>query len=449
MSAVPAVTVRPRGLTAGTVEATVLEVSGRDTIKVRTSSDRRRGALARKDGETLAAAARLARAQRLPLILQLSSSGADVSDGIDALHGWGSAAASLSECSGHVPVITVVFGPVLSGPAFLLGLSDLVIMTPAAMTFVSGPAMVEAFTGVRMGHRDLGGAGVHALASGLCALLSTDPDAAVAELLGFLPSHADELPPRSPRVDPPDRIVPELRDVVPPLERSSYDVRDVVRRVADDGYQVELWEQWAPQLVTALVRLGGRSVGVVANQPRSLAGTLDIAASQKGARFVNLCDAFNLPILTFVDTPGFLPGKGLEWRGMIRHGAELVFAYSQASVPRVCVILRKAFGGAYIVMDSKGVGNDLCLAWPSAEVAVMGARGAAQILYRHRNDDERARLEEDYRARFLTPWSAAARGFVDAVIDPAQTRSVLVRALDALATKRERLSGRKHETGPL
>ena len=187
----------------------------------------------------------------------------------------------------------------------------------------------------------------------------------------------------------------------------------------------------------------------MANQPQALAGTLDIAASQKGARFVRLCDAFNLPLVTLVDTPGFLPGKDLEWRGMIRHGAELAFAYAEATVPRVCVILRKAFGGAYIVMDSKGLGNDLCFAWPGAQLAVMGARGAVQILHRWAGPDERADLEADYAERFLTPWEAAERGFVDTVIDPADTRWELARALHNVSGRRERLVGRKHDSGPM
>jgi acetyl-CoA carboxylase carboxyltransferase component len=201
--------------------------------------------------------------------------------------------------------------------------------------------------------------------------------------------------------------------------------------------------------VTALGRIDGRSVGFVANQPQALAGTLDIAASQKGARFVRFCDAFNLPLVTLVDTPGFLPGKDLEWRGMIRHGAELAFAYAEATVPRVCIILRKAFGGAYIVMDSKGLGNDLCFAWPGAEIAVMGAEGATQILHRTAPPEERQRLQDDYAARFLTPWQASERGFVDAVIDPGNTRAVVADALEALETARELLPGRKHTVGPL
>ena len=446
-SAVRAVNVRA-GID-GTVRVTLGQFDDRQAVVVRTASDRRRGALARRDGETMAAAARLARQQRLPLVLQLASSGADVSDGIDALHGWGQAAAAVSACSGVVPVIAVASGPVISGPALMLGLADLVVMTPAAVAFVSGPAMVEAFTGVRLGLEALGGAAVHSASSGLCAVESDDPDDAVAELLGFLPDHADEEPPVLFTDDPADRPVPELREVVPARDNASYDVRDVVGAVADDGVTCELWSRWAPQLVTTFVRVGGRPVGVVASQPRALAGTLDIAASQKGARFVRLCDAFNLPIVTLVDTPGFLPGKDLEWRGMIRHGAELAFAYAEATVPRVCLILRKAFGGAYIVMDSKGLGNDLCLAWPGAEIAVMGAPGAVQILHRRADESRRAELEEEYRVQFLAPWPAAERGFVDGVIDPGDTRAVLASTLAMLVTKRELLPGRKHDGGPL
>ena len=201
--------------------------------------------------------------------------------------------------------------------------------------------------------------------------------------------------------------------------------------------------------MTALVRVAGQPVGVLANQPQAMAGTLDIAASQKGARFVEFCDSFNLPLLTIVDTPGFMPGRDLEWRGMIRHGAELVFAYAEATVPRVCLVIRKAYGGAYIVMDSKAMGNDLCIAWPSAELAVMGAEGAVRIVHRREDEQARAKLAEEYREKFLNPYVAAERGYVDLVIDPAETRQVLSRCLTTLQTKRERLVPRKHGNGPL
>ncbi|MDA8312086.1 MAG: methylmalonyl-CoA carboxyltransferase [Actinomycetota bacterium] len=441
--------VRVRGGIDGTVEVRLDEVDGRRVVRARTASDRRRGALAREDGESLARAAQLARESRVPLLIELSSSGADIAVGLDALHGWGTAAAAVAACSGVVPVLAAAVGPVISGPALLLGVSDLVVMSPSAVAFVSGPAMVEAFTGVRLSPQALGGTGVHATTSGVCALEAGDVTEAMTELLGFLPDHTDAHAPPVATDDPADRLTPELRSVVPDQERASYDVRDVVGLVVDDGVVCELWRRWAPQIVTAFGRLGGSAVGIVANQPRSLAGTLDIAASQKGARFVRLCDTFNLPILTFVDTPGFLPGKDLEWRGMIRHGAELAFAYAEATVPRLCVILRKAFGGAYIVMDSKGLGNDLCFAWPQAQIAVMGAPGAVQILYRRTSEEARRAQEVEYKDRYLTPWPAAERGFVDAVIDPAETRSVLAAGLRELCTKREVLRGRKHDAGPL
>ncbi|MEY2990177.1 MAG: putative propionyl-CoA carboxylase beta chain, partial [Actinomycetota bacterium] len=219
--------------------------------------------------------------------------------------------------------------------------------------------------------------------------------------------------------------------------------------IVDDGDFLEMRQRWAPNMVTGLAAIGGSSVGIVANQPMSLAGTLDIPASQKAARFVAFCDAFNLPIVTLVDTPGFYPGKDLEWRGMIRHGAQLVFAYGRASVPRVCVILRKSYGGAYIVMDSKKMGNDLCLAWPWAELAVMGAGQASAILMRRADGAERVAFEADYTERLLNPYVAAERGYVDAVIDPAETRSELSAALAMLVDKREALVQRKHDNGPL
>jgi acetyl-CoA carboxylase carboxyltransferase component len=249
--------------------------------------------------------------------------------------------------------------------------------------------------------------------------------------------------------DPDDRLTPEAGALIPESSTGSYDVRKVIEALADDGYFFELRARWATNVVTGFVFMAGYPVGVVANQPMSLAGTLDIPASQKAARFVAMCDAFNVPILTLVDTPGFYPGKDLEWRGMIRHGAQLVFAYGRATVPRICVILRKSYGGAYIVMDSKKMGNDLCLAWPWAELAVMGAGQAAAILQRRATPDERAAFEADYTERLLNPYIAAERGYVDAVIDPADTRAEICATLHMLRDKREKLTTRKHDNTPL
>jgi acetyl-CoA carboxylase carboxyltransferase component len=419
---------------------------------VRSRSRRRRGALTPEDGETLAEAASLALHLRRPLILELATAGSDVSRGVDALVGWGRGAAAVAACSGIVPVLCLLRGPAVSGPALLLGLADACVMTSDSFAFLSGPEMVASFTGVRIGMEQLGGVRAHVERSGVATLAAADTAdawALVDELLGYLPDHHDALPPVRTTGDPPDRPTPELAELVPTDPHASYDVRRVIRALVDDGELLELRARFAPQVVTALASLGGQPVGVVANQPQALAGTLDIGASQKAARFVRFCDAFNLPLLTLVDTPGFLPGKDLEWRGMIRHGAELAFAYAEATVPRVCLVLRKAYGGAYIVMDSKGMGNDLCLAWPTAEIAVMGAQGAVAILHRRADPEARARAQVAYEAEVCTPWLAAERGYVDQVIEPAETRQALTAGFHMLATRQERLVGRKHDTGPL
>jgi len=434
-----------KGIT-GTVISGIGRMGGRNVVIARSVTSERRGALTHADGTRLAESAELAKRLRMPFVFIVASSGADVGDGVAALHGWGKAA--VAACSGIVPVLMAATGPVVSGPALLLGLADLVVMNADAVAFVSGPQMVAEFTGVEVGLHELGGVATHAKSSGLCAVESDEVEGALAGLLEYLPSNADEIAPLEPTADPLARATPELRDLIPERKSATYDVRDVVRIVVDDGEFRELWPRWAGQIVTGLCRIGGISVGIVANQPRILAGTLDIAASQKAARFVRFCDSFNLPLISLVDTPGFLPGKDLEWRGMIRHGAELAFAYAQATVPRVCLILRKAFGGAYIVMDSRGIGNDVCLAWPAAEIAVMGASGAVQILHRGIDAAERAERESGYEDSFLNPWPASERGLVDQVLDPADTRAVLASVLRQLCTKREYLGGRKHDAGP-
>jgi acetyl-CoA carboxylase carboxyltransferase component len=288
--------------------------------------------------------------------------------------------------------------------------------------------------------------------TGLAALVVPDIDAAleaISALLTLMPSHVDELPPHLATDDPLDRLTPELRSLIPTTSTGSYDVRDAIAAIVDDADVLELRAAWAPNLVTAFATVAGHPIGIVANQPQAIAGTLDIPASQKGARFVSFCDAFNIPLLTLIDTPGFYPGKDLEWRGMIRHGAQLAFAYARATVPRIAIVLRKAYGGAYIVMDSRDMGSDLYLAWPSAEVAVMGAKGAVEILHRKASAEQRAELEFDYEERLLNPWAAAERGSIDAVIDPADTRRQVVAAVQLLAGKQEHLPPRRHDNGPL
>ena len=436
----------------GSLAAQITTVAGREVVLVEVSDERRRGALSEADGHTFAEAAEHALGAGLPLLGVISSSGADVHDGVAALHGWGTAARALERCSGRVPVLLAATGPVVSGPALLLGLADHVVMTEDAYAFVSGPRMVETFTGESLDSAELGGAGVHASSTGLAALVVPGADDvidALGELLAYLPSDIDEEPPRWWTDDPIDRLTPEAGDCIPASPTAGYDVRDVIRSIADDGEALELRARWAPNLVTALATVGGRPVGIVANQPVALAGTLDIPASQKGARFVSFCDAFGLPLVTLVDTSGFYPGKDLEWRGMIRHGAQLAFAYARATVPRVAVVLRKAYGGAYIVMDCRTMGSDLYLAWPSAEIAVMGAKGAVEILHKRKGPEEREALEAEYEERFLNPYVAAERGLVDAVIEPSATRSEIAAALDLLRSKRERLRPRSHDNQPL
>jgi acetyl-CoA carboxylase carboxyltransferase component len=437
---------------AAAAEVRQLEHNRRAVMWIDVNSSHHRGALSAAASEVIAYAAKTARDQGLPLVMSLGSSGADIVEGVAALHGWGQAAHAIADCSGVVPIITIVNGPAVSGPALLIGLSDFVIMTEDSYAFVTGPTMVAEFTGIEISNEELGGTDAHARQSGVASLVVQDVNSALTSLehlLTYLPNNVDELAPHVDTGDPTDRLTPQAGKAIPSSSIGSYDIRKVIRILADDEEMFELRERWAPNVITAFITIGGDSVGVVANQPMALAGTLDISASQKAARFVSFCDSFNIPLLTLVDTPGFYPGKDLEWRGMIRHGGQLVFAYARATVPRVCVILRKSYGGAYIVMDSKTMGNDLCLAWPTAELAVMGAGQAAAILQRRASVKERAAFESDYSERLLNPYIAAERGYIDAVIEPADTRREIAAAFVMLREKRERLISRKHDNTPL
>jgi acetyl-CoA carboxylase carboxyltransferase component len=441
-----------RAAVDGTLDARVEDGLGRPAIVVRSVSDRHAGALRSADGDTIASAAKAARQSGIPLVLVLASSGADVHEGIDSLVGWGRAAKEIVECSGVVPVLAALTGPAVSGPALLLGLADQVIMTADAYAYVSGPRMVRQMTGNVISTAGLGGVGTHQRSTGVASrVVSTaeEVDGELADLLAHMPDSVDDEPPRWPCDDPVDRPTPEAGELLPAGATASYDIRAVLRAVVDDGEFLELREHFAPNLVTGFATVDGRPVGIVANQPQQLAGTLDIACSHKGARFVSFCDAFNIPLVTVVDTPGFYPGKDMEWRGMIRHGAQLAFAYARATVPRVGLTLRKSYGGAFIVMDSKTMGCDLHLAWPTAEIAVMGAEGAVGILHRRAEPADRSARVTAYEDEYLNPWIAADRGYIDAVIDPADTRTELAAALEILSTKRERLVPRRHDNLPL
>ncbi|HEY8526783.1 MAG TPA: carboxyl transferase domain-containing protein [Acidimicrobiales bacterium] len=398
----------------------------------------------------------------LPVVGIVTGAGVDRRTDLAGLHGWGSVARALADASGLVPTVLVVDGPCLGGPALALGLADVVVMTERSVAFLNGPSTSARFTGIAELDADLlGGAWIHHSRSGIADLVARDLDAAlvqVAELLDHLPPNNQEPPPTVTPTDPVDRPCDRAARAVPADGRASYDVRWVIEDIVDDGAFLELQARFGSCIVTGFARVGGMPVGVVANQPSQLAGAIDIEGSKKGARFVRLCDAFNVPLVTLVDTPGFRPGRDQEWRGMIRHGAKLAFAYAEATVPRVGVVLRKAYGGAFIVMDCKSMGNDCALAWPSAEVAVMGAKGAVEILHRRelaaledeeKREKRRLELEAEYEAVHLSPTMAADRGYIDEVIDPVHTRMAVAGALAALVAKRERLRPRRHENIPL
>ncbi|MDA8101653.1 MAG: hypothetical protein M0Z34_01650 [Nitrospiraceae bacterium] len=440
------------GRVPGSIEARIEEIAGKPVMFISSTPSPHKGALTEEDGHKMAAAVRKATQLELPIVLLLSTSGASIHGGIASLHGWGAAAAAIASASGVVPIIAGLHGPAVSGPALLLGLADVVITTPDAFAFVSGPDMVRGFTGVDVDAADLGGSYALATRSGVSFLEASDLEEIleqVEEILALLPRSTNQLPPFVASEDPADRECAALEEIVPTSATGSYDVREVIGEIVDDAYFLELRAAWAPQLVVGLARIAGNTVGILANQPRVLAGTLDIPAAQKGGRFVRFCDAFNIPLITLEDTPGFLPGKDVEWRGMIRHGAEMAFAYASCGVPRICLIMRKAYGGAYIVMDSKGMGSDVVFAWPKAEIAVMGAQGAAQILMRRSTPDERKSYEEEYQERYLTPYVAAERGFVDDVIEPVKTRQAVAQALEMLLSKKERIRNAKHANSPM
>jgi acetyl-CoA carboxylase carboxyltransferase component len=443
------------------VTAAVSDLHGRTVSWFRLDGGKHRGAIGVAEGDAMERAVRVGIDLGVPVVGAVASSGADVSEGVASLHAWGRVARALNDASGVVPTLLAVVGPCVSGPALLLGLVDQVVMTTDAFAYVTGPDTVTEFTGVPVSRVDLGGPAVHDVRSGVAALVvddDADALAALATILEYLPDHHLDDPPWFADADPVDRECRLAPSVVPAESTASYDVRDVISDVVDAGSLFELRARHAPNLVTAFARLGGRSVGVVANQPSKRAGTLDIDASQKGARFVQWCDAFNVPLLTFVDTPGYEPGTDLEWRGIVRHGAQLVHAYAAATVPRICVVLRKAYGGAYIVMDSKPLGNDWYCAWPGAEIAVMGARGAVQILHgrrlaaagsEHARRAEQLELEREYDDRFMSPLPAAERGYVDEVITPGDTRRALSAVLERFITKREDHPARRHSNTPL
>nr|WKU62164.1 acyl-CoA carboxylase subunit beta [uncultured bacterium] len=394
-----------------------------------------------------------------PLIGLNDSAGARIQEGVAALAGYGGIFARNVHNSGVIPQISVMLGPCAGGASYSPALTDFVLMVRGTSTmFLTGPDVIRQVTGEEVTQEDLGGADMHAGVSGVASMVFDDEESCfdeLRELLAVLPANNRELPPRQATTDPADRRCPALLDIVPPEPTKPYDMADVITEIVDDGWFLPVHEHFATNLICAFARFDGRVVGIVANQPAVLGGALDISASEKGARFVRTCDAFNVPLVSLVDVPGFLPGVGQERGGIIRHGAKLLHAYCDATVPRLQVILRKAYGGAYIVMDSRSIGCDLAVAWPGNEVAVMGAQGAANVVFRRevaRADDpaaELGRLADDYAAELMHPYYAVERGLVDDVIDPADTRSFLCAGLAMLESKHRSLPERKHANPPL
>jgi len=394
-----------------------------------------------------------------PVVGINDSGGARIQEGVVSLAGYAEIFWRNVQASGVVPQISLVLGPCAGGAVYSPAITDFVLMAEGtSYMFITGPDVVKAVTGEDVTQEELGGASAHASRSGVAHLVAPDEDAVIEDaryLLSFLPQNNLETTPYATPADPVDRESPELDTLIPNSPNKPYDIKRVVRAVVDDADFLELQPDYAQNIVCGFARLGGHAVGIVGNQPSALAGVLDIDASVKAARFVRTCDAFNIPLVTFVDVPGFLPGTEQEWGGIIRHGAKLLYAFAEATVPKLTVITRKAYGGAYDVMSSKHIRADVNVAWPTAEVAVMGPEGAVNIIFRkeiHEADDpdgRRAELIADYEARFANPYSAAERGYVDDVIEPRRTRPYLIRALEMHLSKREPAPRRKHGNIPL
>jgi acetyl-CoA carboxylase carboxyltransferase component len=401
----------------------------------------------------------LATSTGAPLVGINDGGGARIQEGVVSLASFGGIFHRNVQASGVIPQISVIMGPCAGGAVYSPALTDFIFMVDqTSYMFITGPDVVKTVTGEDVTQQELGGAATHASKTGVANYVAADDKACLDQvryLLSFLPSNNLEEPPSFPSTDDPGRLCPELLDLMPDSPNKPYDMRKVVEIVADDGEFFEYSAKWAGSIICGFIRLDGHVVGIVGNQPQVLAGVLDIDSSEKAARFVRTCDAYNIPIVAFVDVPGFLPGVDQEYGGIIRHGAKLLYAFCEATVPRVQMITRKAYGGAYVVMNSKSVGADLAYAWPSAELAVMGPDGAVDIVYRRELQQapdpvvRRAELVEEYTEQHANPYNAAERGIIDDVIDPADTRRVLIASLDVLRTKREELPHRKHGNVPL
>jgi acetyl-CoA carboxylase carboxyltransferase component len=394
-----------------------------------------------------------------PIIGLNDGAGARIQEGVVSLASYGGIFHRNVQASGVIPQISVILGPCAGGAVYSPAMTDFIFMVrETSHMFITGPDVVKTVTGEEVTLEELGGAMSHASKSGVATFVSADEQSCLQDvryLLSFLPQNNLSEVPAGDVTDDPTRLCESLRTILPASANQPYDMKKVVAEVMDDGEFFEYFPHWAKSIVCGFSRLNGQAVGVVGNQPMVLAGVLDIESSEKAARFVRTCDAFNIPIVTFVDVPGFLPGVDQEYGGIIRHGAKLLYAYCESTVPRIQVITRKAYGGAYVVMNSKSIGADLAYAWPTAELAVMGPQGAVEIVYRRELQQaadpvaRRAELVNEYTEKYSNPYAAAERGYVDDVIDPAETRIKLIAGFEMLKSKREELPRRKHGNMPL
>ena len=417
------------------------------------------GSLAEAHGQKICKVMDMALQNGAPLVGINDGGGARIQEGVVGLAGYGEIFFRNVMASGVVPQISCIIGPSAGGASYSPAITDFILMVKGVgRMFITGPNVIREVTGEEVSLEDLGGAAVHTTRSGVAHFSYDSEDEClegVRRLMSFLPSNNAEDPPYRDPADDPNRMDDELNHLVPEEPTKAYDMKEVLARVVDDGDFLEVMELFAPNIITAFARMNGHPVGIVANQPANLAGILDINASIKAARFVRICDAFNLPILTFVDVPGFMPGTDQEYGGIIRHGAKLLYAYAEATSPKVTILTRKGYGGAYVVMGSRHLGADAYYSWPTGEVAVMGPEGAVEIINRRELDQaedrlaERTRLAEEFKTKFAHPYIAAGRGDIDDIIEPKETRPHIIRALEMLQNKRAKLPPKKHGNIPL
>ena len=416
------------------------------------------GSLGEMHANKIVKAMRMALEYGCPFIALNDSGGARIQEGVDSLGGYAKIFDANCEASGVIPQLSLIMGPCAGGAVYSPALTDFVFMTENSFMFITGPDVVKSVMQENVTLEDLGGGLIHSHESGVCHFLTQDDRTCLnraRQLLSYLPSNNKEDPPYVQPLDDPNRRCPELETIVPTDPHKPYDVHQVITSIVDDGAFFEVHQLWAENMVVGFARLNGWVIGIVANQPMVLAGCIDIKASIKTAHFIRICDAYNVPILTLQDVPGFLPGTDQEYGGIIRNGARMIYAYSEATVPKLMVILRKSYGGAYFGMSSKGLRGDLLYAWPNAEIAVMGAEGAVNILFRRElkaaenQKGKREELVDNYERKFNNPYVAASRGLIDDVIEPKDTRRVLIRSLEVSLSKRERHAPKKHGISPM